>query len=199
MTERKTSEYIPCSCSPDDERPCSIENSCHNALLNIECDPYFCPALNKCENQYFHNQKSRSSLQIKQTGTKGWGLFTNESIPARHFLVEYKGEVIDKAEFQQRFKHAIENGWPDMYFLTLGENQFIDSALYGNEARFINHSCDPNVELIKWLVHDNGHEQTRAAFFAIRNIKPGEELSFDYMWKSAKSCLCGSKKCRGYI
>lgn len=47
---------------------------------------------------------------------------------------------------------------------------FIDGAIYGNDARFINHSCSPNTRTEKWTVFNNGKEQSRIGFFADRAI-----------------------------
>lgn len=75
----------------------------------------------------------------------------------------------------------------------------IDAGVDGNEARFINHSCAPNCETVI--------ENSRVFIDAIRNIKPGEELGYDYQltWESTDdpeelalyACRCGAKKCRG--
>jgi SET domain-containing protein len=75
----------------------------------------------------------------------------------------------------------------------------IDAGVGGNEARFINHSCDPNCE----TVIENG----RVFIDAIKRIKPGDELGYDYQltWESTDdpvelalyACRCGAKRCRG--
>ncbi|XP_055324412.1 nuclear receptor binding SET domain protein isoform X2 [Sitodiplosis mosellana] len=197
----KESEYNECKCRPDDPAPCSIESNCYNAMLNFECDPDLCPAKDKCQNQNFHRGE-QFSFQVKMTKSKGWGLFAKEKIPAEKFIIEYMGEVIDSVEFDQRFSRAKANKDDNYYFLTLGQNMYIDAAVYGNEARFINHSCDPNVAPNKWTVYSNGQEQIRIGFFARREILPGEEITFDYNWgkKNMQTvCQCGSKKCRGHI
>ncbi|XP_055308486.1 histone-lysine N-methyltransferase NSD3-like, partial [Sitodiplosis mosellana] len=197
----KESEYNECKCRPDDPQPCSIENDCYNAMLNFECDPDLCPAKDKCQNQNFHRGE-QFSFQVKMTKSKGWGLFAKEKIPAGKFIIEYMGEVIDSVEFDQRFNRAKVNKDDNYYFLTLGQNMYIDGAVYGNDARFINHSCDPNVAPNKWTVHSNGQGQIRIGFFARREILPGEEITFDYNWgkKNMQTvCQCGSQKCRGHI
>ena len=85
-------------------------------------------------------------------------------------------------------------------FLFVATNRtVIDGNVNGNDARFINHSCAPNCE----SVIDDG----RVFLEAIRPIKQGEELGFDYQltWESTDEisdlvnyrCLCGAKKCRG--
>ena len=70
----------------------------------------------------------------------------------------------------------------------------------GNECRFVNHSCEPNCEMQKWTV--NGHY--RMALFALKDIQPDEELTYDYNFSlfnphEGQICKCGSAKCRGVI
>ncbi len=75
----------------------------------------------------------------------------------------------------------------------------IDAGVDGNDARFINHSCNPNCETVI--------ERSRVFIDAIRNIKPGDELGYDYQltWESTDDpaelalygCRCGAKHCRG--
>lgn len=92
-----------------------------------------------------------------------WGLFAMEDIPAGAFLMEYKGEIVTKKQGDMRGTFYDKNGLSylfDMNDPLLSEerensiqkayfNEFfplcLDSMFYGNEARFINHSCDPNV------------------------------------------------------
>lgn len=91
-------------------------------------------------------------------------MYALEKSPANKFVIEYMGELINTAEFNQRLGRSIDNKDVNYYFLTIGDKLYIDSSNYGNEARFINHSCDPNVRPIKWTVFSNGHEQTRIGF-----------------------------------
>lgn len=67
----------------------------------------------------------------------------------------------------------------------------------GNVSRFINHSCDPNCELERWVV--NG--RMRIGIFAIKDIADGEPLSYDYQFDTKEAdafkCYCGSDTCRG--
>lgn len=170
-------EYSECKCRPEDPAPCSMESNCYNAVLNIECDPELCPAKAKCQNQNFHRGE-QFAFHVKMTDSKGWGLYAKEEMPVDRFIIEYMGEVIDSVEFEQRFNRATANKDDNFYFLTLGNNLYIDAKVYGNEARFINHSCDPNVAPNKWTVYSNGHEHIRIGFFALRKILPVRILSF---------------------
>ena len=78
----------------------------------------------------------------------------------------------------------------------------IDGTVFGNIARFFNHSCDPNM---KWIKVWTGKEYPLVAFFTTGNIAAGTELTWNYdvavtrRSHSGVKCLCGSEKCRGYL
>lgn len=189
-TFNKNSYYSECSCNS----PCSIDNGCINALSRTECLPHSCQK--KCFNQNFR-EGEKIPVGVRITELKGFGLFALVGIPAGKFVIEYMGEVIDKIELDQRLKNYRDNNF---YFLALGQNKFIDAALYGNQSRFINHSCEPNLEMQKWAVYSNGVEQTRIGLFSLRKINQGEELSMSYNWNVKTTiCNCEAKNCRHYI
>ena len=92
------------------------------------------------------------------------------------FVIEYVGELIDDYTCRQRIQKYHEEDISDYYFLTIDRDNIIDAYPKGNVSRFMNHSCDPNCVTQKWTV--NG--EVRVGLFAVRNIKTGEELSFNY-------------------
>ena len=109
----------------------------------------------------------------------GLGLFAAELIPKGSCIIEYVGRVISKKEeYTSRSKYLFE----------INSRRTIDGAMRSNIARYINHSCRPNVEAENW--------QGRIFMMAYRNIKAGEELSFDYgqeYWDEhikGKGCRC---------
>jgi hypothetical protein len=91
-----------------------------------------------------------------------------------------------------------------IYYFGIGDGSWvIDPSIGGNEARWINHSCNPNCEI---------RERRRRIFIhALRNIRTGEELSYDYRLEidddvprtkeieDEAPCYCGSKNCRGTL
>jgi len=83
--------------------------------------------------------------------------------------------------------------------MKITQNEVIDPTFRGNQARFINHSCDPNCITQKWNVLG----ETVVGVFAIKDIREGSELSFDYQFDSFKTpltkCLCGAYNCKGYL
>jgi [histone H3]-lysine36 N-trimethyltransferase len=130
---------------------------------------------------------------------KGFGIRANRDIPAETFIIEYVGEVLDNKQFEKRAKKYSENKNTHYYFMALKSNAIIDATKKGNISRFINHSCDPNAETQKWTV--NG--ELRVGFFSRKDVKAGEEITFDYQYqrygKEAQKCYCGAGSCRGWI
>ncbi|KAK1309538.1 Histone-lysine N-methyltransferase ASHH2 [Acorus calamus] len=105
---------------------------------------------------------------------KGYGLQLQEDVSKGDFLIEYVGEVLDLPEYEARQRHYASRGQKHFYFMTLN----------GSE----------------WMV--NG--EVCVGLFATRDLKKGEEVTFDYNYVRvfgavAKKCVCGSAGCRGYI
>lgn len=151
-----------------------------------------------CDNQQFQRY-NYSECSVFDTKIKGFGIRANQDIPAETFIIEYVGEVLDNKLFEKRAKKYSENKNIHYYFMALKSNAIIDATKKGNISRFINHSCDPNAETQKWTV--NG--ELRVGFFSRKDIKQGEEITFDYQYqrygKEAQKCYCGTHNCRGWI
>merc|ERR1712100_986330 len=85
------------------------------------------------------------------------------------------------------------------YIISIGNSKYVDATRKGNLGRFINHSCNPNC--IPEIWHVNG--QRCVGIFAKKDIRPGEEVTFDYqfqqMGKKKQKCYCGESNCRGYL
>lgn len=141
--------------------------------------------------------------QVRNSPRHGRGVFAVATIAAGTHVIEYTGELISEAEGERRYPTAAEGDEePEhTYLLTLDTERVIDANVGGNEARFINHSCEPNCEPIAfgdqmWIV-------------AVRDIAPGEELAYDYAIeldephtparKRRFPCACEAKRCRGSI
>ncbi|XP_032662597.1 histone-lysine N-methyltransferase NSD2 isoform X2 [Odontomachus brunneus] len=189
---------VACECDPAWNDPCSPGTDCLNRILLVECSPGICPAGSKCMNQSFVLRKYPAMEPFHTTG-RGWGLKSLEDIKAGQFVIEYVGEVIDEAEYKRRLHRKKELKNENFYFLTIDNNRTIDAEPKGNLSRFMNHSCAPNCETQKWTVNGD----TRIGLFALRDIKSGEELTFNYNLASdgetRKACLCGASNCSGFI
>ncbi|XP_043275266.1 histone-lysine N-methyltransferase EHMT2 [Venturia canescens] len=137
-------------------------------------------------------------FQLFRTTGKGWGLRTLRHIPKGTYVCEYVGEIISDSEADHRED--------DSYLFDLdnrdGETYCIDARRYGNIARFINHSCAPNLLPVRVFVEHQDLHFPRIAFFANRDIEADEELGFDYGEKfwiikcKSFTCTCGAENCR---
>ncbi|KAH8306400.1 hypothetical protein KR018_010414 [Drosophila ironensis] len=188
-----------CDCQPEDPHPCGPESGCLNRMLFNECDPAFCRSGPRCENQMFELRKS-PRLEVNYMNTRGFGLVCREDIAEGTFVIEYVGEVINHAEFQERLVQKQRNRDENYYFLGVEKDFIIDAGPKGNLARFMNHSCDPNCETQKWTVRG----VHRVGIFAIKDIPANTELTFNYLWDdlmndSKKVCFCGAARCSGEI
>jgi len=112
-------------------------------------------------------------------------------------IIEYTGEIIDWEEALRRHPHDPQDPNHTFYF-HIDEQRVIDAKYGGNSSRWINHSCNPNCE---------ADEQDGRVFIkALRAIKPGEELFYDYgliidepytpKLKAEYPCWCGAPNCR---
>ncbi|XP_059382692.1 histone-lysine N-methyltransferase, H3 lysine-36 specific isoform X4 [Carassius carassius] len=159
------SEIPRCNCKATDENPCGMDSECINRMLLYECHPQVCPAGERCQNQCF-TKRQYCQVEIFRTLSRGWGLHCVHDIKKGGFVNEYVGEVIDEEECRARIKHAQENNIGNFYMLTLDKDRIIDAGPKGNEARFMNHSCQPNCETQKWTVNGD----TRVGLFALTDI-----------------------------
>ncbi|GFS88886.1 histone-lysine N-methyltransferase, H3 lysine-36 specific [Trichonephila clavipes] len=166
-------KMLQCSCDSFKVNPCGLESDCLNRSMLVECHPDLCKAKNLCQNQKFQK--------------------------AGEFVIEYVGEIITHEEYGRRYREKGESS--NFYFLYVDSRRMIDAGPMGNYSRFINHSCGPNCEMIKWSVNGDA----RIGIFALREIHAGEELTFNYQsgtyikYEFEQKCLCSSVNCRGFI
>lgn len=192
-------EVMVCHCKRPSDGSLGCRDECLNRMLNIECLKGTCPCADLCSNRQFQKRKY-AKFKWFRCGKKGYGLQLLEDVSCGAFLIEYVGEVLDLPTYESRQKEYAARGQKHFYFMTLNGSEVIDACAKGNLGRFINHSCDPNCRTEKWMV--NG--EVCIGLFAIRDIKKGEEVTFDYNYvrvfgAAAKKCVCGSSECRGYI
>ncbi|XP_042841068.1 histone-lysine N-methyltransferase NSD2 isoform X1 [Panthera tigris] len=192
------SEIPKCNCKPTDENPCGFDSECLNRMLMFECHPQVCPAGEYCQNQCFTKRQYPETKIIKTDG-KGWGLVAKRDIRKGEFVNEYVGELIDEEECMARIKHAHENDITHFYMLTIDKDRIIDAGPKGNYSRFMNHSCQPNCETLKWTVNGD----TRVGLFAVCDIPAGTELTFNYnldcLGNEKTVCRCGASNCSGFL
>ncbi|CAL9706818.1 unnamed protein product [Knipowitschia caucasica] len=192
------SEIPRCNCKASDENACGPDSECINRMLLYECHPQVCAAADKCQNQAF-TKREYSQVEIFRTLSRGWGLRAVSDIKKGAFVSEYVGEMIDEEECRARIRHAQENDICNFYMLTLDKDRVIDAGPKGNEARFMNHSCQPNCETQKWTVNGD----TRVGLFALQDIPKDVELTFNYnlecLGNGKTVCKCGAPNCSGFL
>ena len=146
------------------------------------------------------SQPAARRYAVRQSSIHGRGVFAARGIRKGSRIIEYRGERIDEAECDRRYGEGDDTSTHTMLFW-VGKDSYIDATRVGNAARWINHSCSPNAETVD--------EEGRIFIEAIRNIRPGEEITYDYNLfldephtpaeKKAHPCLCGSPRCRGTL
>ncbi|XP_076470902.1 histone-lysine N-methyltransferase NSD2-like [Babylonia areolata] len=192
------SEIPHCECKPDQENPCGSDSECLNRMLMYECNPSVCPAKEACRNQRFQKRDYPENVPYR-TESRGWGLKTLMDIKKGQFVNEYVGDLIDEEECKRRIKQAHEDNITNFYMLTVDKNRIIDAGPKGNNSRFMNHSCEPNLETQKWMVNGD----VRVGLFAIKDIPAGSELTFNYnlecLGNEKTKCCCGSENCSGFL
>jgi histone-lysine N-methyltransferase SETD2 len=151
-----------------------------------------------CQNQRFQ-RKQYARVSVIKTEKKGFGLRADADLQANDFVYEYIGEVINEPTFRRRMLQYDEDGIKHFYFMSLHKGEFVDATKKGNLGRFCNHSCNPNCYVDKWVVGD----KFRMGIFALRPIRAGEELVFNYnvdrYGADPQPCYCGEPNCVGFI
>ncbi|KAJ3409815.1 Histone-Lysine N-Methyltransferase ash1l [Chytridiales sp. JEL 0842] len=194
---RKPREVAICSCTPPEDGAPGCGEECLNRCMFIECHEGTCPTGEACSNQVFQRREEVQDLEVFYTPARGHALRTNVDISSNTFVVEYCGEIISQETCVERMNTIYKN-LEHYYFLNYAQGEVIDGCRKGNEARFVNHSCDPNCRIEKWSV--NG--EFRVGLFALRDIPAGTELTYDYRFEAfgpMQRCMCGSIECRGFI
>lgn len=196
-------EYMICNCVYDyltDEphMACGLDSGCINRELSIECPDDGCPCDPFCQNRKF-SLRQYAPIQVFDTQNKGFGLRTKMALQKGTFVIEYCGDIIPTTIFKKRIIEYAKSGAQHFYFMSLKGNEYIDASKKGNISRFMNHSCNPNCQLQKWVVGS----QMRIGIFTIRDVPEGSELTFDYKFErygnEAQPCYCGESNCLGFI
>mgnify|MGYP006170846315 CR=1 FL=1 len=149
--------------------------------------------------------KTTKKIEARLSSIHGNGVFATEAIAKGERIVRYKGLLRTHDDVDAQYGDIDEDG--HTFLFTLNDEYVIDANHKGNKARWINHSCDPNCEAVI-EEHDGKNRKKDKVFIeAIRAIKPGEELTYNYgitldephtaRLKKIWACRCGSKKCTG--
>jgi SET domain-containing protein len=137
-------------------------------------------------------------FEVRHSDIHGYGVFALRRIRKGTTILEYLGDRITHAQADARYedKDPRDN---HTFLFTVDSKTVIDAGVNGNEARFVNHGCDPNCQSTTL--------KKRIFIEAIRTIRPGEELAYDYQIQRDDddpadvdeifACRCGAANCRG--
>ncbi|ELU03165.1 hypothetical protein CAPTEDRAFT_112305, partial [Capitella teleta] len=174
----------------------------------------------------------RRKLEVFPTASKGFGLRAAEDIVQNSFVCEYAGELLTHEVARDRTRKLTN---VDLnYIIAVHEGvgkdaepraTYVDPTFIGNVGRFVNHSCSPNLYMVPVRVKNN---IPHISLFALRDIRTGEELTYDYsgdirrdkliltnghvktdhvtsppkvneVTTQRKPCHCGSSNCCGWL
>jgi hypothetical protein len=128
------------------------------------------------------------ALIIRSSAIHASGCYTTTAIRKGRRVAEYTGPRLTKAEADAAYENSSIT-----YLFGLGDGSVVIDGQC--TAMYINHSCNPNCE----SVEIGG----RVWIKSIRNIAPGEELTYDYCLYDGDDgealCNCGAAKCRGTL
>ncbi|CAN9329512.1 unnamed protein product [Alternaria alternata] len=203
LWKRDKQDSSQCYCDAED----GCGEACHNRIMAYECDNTNCPLPPElCNNRPFAELKRRAKgnrydygVEVLDTKDRGFGVRAMRTFDPHQIIVEYAGEIITQTECERRMKQVYKKD--KCYYLMSFDNKMIIDATRGTIARFVNHSCEPNCEMIKWTV---GGEPRMALFAGPRGIMTGDELTYDYNFdpfsqKNIQECRCGTESCRGVL
>lgn len=183
--------FCSCSLSPDSSTVCG--SNCHCGMLFSSCSSS-CKCGSECKNKPFQHRYVKK-LKLVQTEKCGSGIVAEEEIEQGEFIIEYVGEVIDDKTCEERLWKMKHHGETNFYLCEINRDMVIDATHKGNKSRYINHSCNPNTQMQKWIIDG----ETRIGIFATCDIKKGEHLTYDYQFVqfgADQDCHCGAIGCR---
>ncbi len=137
-------------------------------------------------------------VEVRSSPIHGLGAFAARPIRKGTRIIEYAGQRISPEEADRRYDDD-QTPHPHVLLFSLDRHKVIDAGVAGNEARFINHSCEPNCQAVI--------EAGRVYIEALCAISEGEELTYDYNLtrddtddedlEKRYACHCGALACRG--
>ncbi|CAB1430272.1 unnamed protein product [Pleuronectes platessa] len=140
----------------------------------------------------------KKRIRFSRSHIHEWGLFAMEPIAADEMVIEYVGQIIRQVTADMREQRYEEQGIGSSYLFRVDEDTIIDATKYGNLARFLNHSCNPNC-YAKIITVES---QKKIVIYSRQPISINEELTYDYKFPIEETkipCLCGAENCRGSL
>lgn len=146
-------------------------------------------------------------ITLRSSDIHGKGVFALRDIPPGTEIIEYRGRRITHPQADQWYGSSEGEEDGHTFLMTLNERFVIDANVEGNWARWINHSCSPNCEIVLFEHESDDRRRDRIIVCARRRIRVGEELTYDYNLETGEpvtteeqtvwACRCGSRRCRG--
>uniref|UniRef100_UPI00358F5E23 histone-lysine N-methyltransferase SUV39H2-like isoform X5 n=2 Tax=Myxine glutinosa TaxID=7769 RepID=UPI00358F5E23 len=184
-----------------------------------ECNT-LCLCSSNCPNRVVQKGIVYDLCVFRTDNGRGWGVRTLHRISKNSFVMEYIGEIItsDEAELRGDLYDCL--GTTYLFDLDFFKDEYtVDATYYGNISHFVNHSCEPNLQVYNVFINNHDLGLPRIAFFTTRDVRVGEELTFDYNMKVADHlstppngnvcspgrqrlripCKCGSENCRKWL
>lgn len=147
----------------------------------------------------------KQKIETRRSRIHGNGVFAISDIRKGAPIMEYKGKLISHEQADTRYATDLETG--HTFLFILNKEWVIDANVDGNDARWINTGCEPNAEAFVHEHKGKDRRKDKVIIEARRNIKAGEEITYDYgimldhvptaEERKAWACRCGSPKCRG--
>jgi uncharacterized protein len=144
---------------------------------------------------------------VRRSAIHGRGVFAARDLALGERVLEYRGARISPDTAAELYGDNTQYG--HTFLFTLNDKFLVDGGVNGNAARWINHSCAPNCEAVIYVNKNYEEEKDKLYLEAIRDIKAGEELSFDYgirldvphtaRLKKIWACRCGAAHCSGTL
>ncbi|MCB0792221.1 MAG: SET domain-containing protein-lysine N-methyltransferase [Flavobacteriales bacterium] len=145
-------------------------------------------------------------IERRTSKIHGNGVFATRRIGKGNEIVEYKGRLITHDDADATYG-GLDTG--HTFLFTLNDKYVVDANVEGNIARWINHSCAPNCKAFTESHKSGKKKKDRVVIEALRNIRKGEELTYDYditvdgpisaAEKKLWACRCGVPDCRGTL
>ncbi|WP_045727201.1 MULTISPECIES: SET domain-containing protein-lysine N-methyltransferase [unclassified Xanthomonas] len=144
-------------------------------------------------------------IAARKSRIHGNGVFAVAPLKHGERIIEYKGRLRTHAEVDRDDAGDVETG--HTFLFTLSDEYVIDANYEGNDARWINHSCAPNCEAVIVEAEGEDRRKDKVVIEALRDIAPGEELTYNYgitlaerhtpRLKKIWACRCGAINCTG--
>ena len=176
---------------PGNESYC-LSSQCELHAMYMEC-PKTCSVGAACGNNRIMNGLWKKLL-VFNTGKKGLGVKTLEKLKKDEFICEYTGVALSKSLTPSEIMSS------NTYIMDYEYSVVLSAKDIGSVCRYVNHSCNPNTYIKKWIVND----EARIGLFALKPINAMDELHYDYQWTTTlkdnnERCHCNYHNCRTWM